>query len=498
MANFLNTVDLKDFLESKAVQYNSPKFIESDPIQVPHKFSKKEDIEIAAFLTATIAWGNRKSIIKNAKHMMQLLDNAPYDFVMQHQELDLKQLLPFVHRTFNATDFSYFITALQHIYKKHNGLEAIFTPKEGENTQDVIANFKQVFFEIEHPIRTTKHVSNPQKGSAAKRINMFLRWMVRNDNAGVDFGIWKNINPALLSCPLDVHSGNVARKLGLLNRKQNDAKACITLLESIQPDWLVVDHYALDVFWQTLLQGTYQKLMVIDDLADRNHACHLLLDQTVGRKRGDYQYRVPSDCQCLLGSNYGLLRAEFVQWRQLKTNHNSEIKRLLITLGGVDQQNMTCQVLEGIQNCQLSKELEIVVVMGEQAPHLSEVKLLAQTISYQTTVKVNVSNMAELMAKSDVVISAAGSTVWEVACVGTPLIFLQTADNQQMIAAALRVRQAALEIRKEHIKKDILQIEQMDLAHRQALSSAIAQLSDGRGAERVAKIMRDYVKGVPH
>jgi len=230
----LSPIQLKEFLNTKVLEYNQPKFIESDPIQIPHQFTLKEDIEIAAFLTATIAWGKRNMIIKNSHKMMELMGNSPYDFVMSHQPHHLDIFEGFVHRTFNATDFGYFITALQHIYKKYNGLEAVFIPKEGENIQDAIANFKQTFFEIEHPTRTTKHVSNPQKGSAAKRLNMFLRWMVRNDNTGVDFGIWKNIKPAQLSCPLDVHSGNVARKLGLLIRKQNDAKALLELDNSLR------------------------------------------------------------------------------------------------------------------------------------------------------------------------------------------------------------------------------------------------------------------------
>ena len=235
MANFLNKQELKDFLDAKVVQYNNTKFIESDPIQVPHQFTKKEDIEIACFLTATIAWGNRKSIIKNAKHMMQLLDNAPYDFVMQHQELDLEQLLPFVHRTFNGYDFIQFIKCLKHIYSKHNGLENVFRKyAEANSLQQSIHHLKKVFFEIEHLPRTQKHISDPLKNSAAKRINMFLRWMVRQDNAGVDFGIWQSLSPAQLSCPLDVHSGNVARKLGLLTRKQNDAKALYELDNSLR------------------------------------------------------------------------------------------------------------------------------------------------------------------------------------------------------------------------------------------------------------------------
>ena len=230
MAKKLTKLQLKDFLDIKVEQYNRPRFIESDPIQIPHEFSKKEDIEIAAFLTATIAWGNRKSIINNAKRMMELSDNAPYQFVMQHQETDLEALLPFVHRTFNGDDFIQFIQSLQHIYKNHNGLEAVFAKhSQSYSTQNAIHQFKKTFFEINHLSRTQKHVSDPLKNSAAKRINMFLRWMVRNDNNGVDFGIWNSLSPAQLSCPLDVHSGNVARKLGLLKRKQNDGKALAEL-----------------------------------------------------------------------------------------------------------------------------------------------------------------------------------------------------------------------------------------------------------------------------
>jgi uncharacterized protein (TIGR02757 family) len=222
----LNKTELKEFLDTKVEQYNNPRFIESDPIQIPHQFSKKEDIEIAGFLTASIAWGNRKSIINNAKRLMDLLDNAPYDFVINHQETDLEKLQSFVHRTFNADDAVQFIKSLKHIYLNHNGLEAVFAKHaENDSMQTAISNFKTTFFEMEHLKRTQKHISDPLKNSAAKRINMFLRWMVRNDKTGVDFGIWKSISPSQLSCPLDVHSGNVARKLGLLNRKQNDAKA---------------------------------------------------------------------------------------------------------------------------------------------------------------------------------------------------------------------------------------------------------------------------------
>ena len=227
--------DLKDFLDSKVVEYNHPRFIETDPIQVPHTFKIKEDIEIAGFLTASIAWGNRKSIIHNAYRMMQLLDRAPYDFIMNHKEDDLERLLPFVHRTFNGDDFIQFIKSLQHIYTNQGGLEHIFSVHaEPYSLQRAIHEFKKTFFEINHLRRTQKHLSDPLKGSAAKRLNMFLRWMVRNDNSGVDFGLWKKLKPSQLSCPLDVHSGNVARKLGLLYRKQNDAKGLEELDASLR------------------------------------------------------------------------------------------------------------------------------------------------------------------------------------------------------------------------------------------------------------------------
>ena len=222
--------ELKSFLDEKVLQYNTLDFIESDPVQIPHLFSQKEDIEIAGFLSATIAWGNRKMIIKNAHKMMDLMGNSPYDFVMSHTDDDLERLESFVHRTFNGQDFASFIKSLQHIYKNHNGLEAVFAKHQDSNSmQKSISEFKKVFFEIKHQNRTQKHISDPMNGSAAKRINMYLRWMCRQDNKGVDLGIWKTISPSLLSCPLDVHSGNVARKLGLLTRKQNDGKALAEL-----------------------------------------------------------------------------------------------------------------------------------------------------------------------------------------------------------------------------------------------------------------------------
>jgi len=236
----MNQIELKEFLDSKVIQYNNSNFIDSDPIQIPHLFQKKEDIEIIGFLVATIAWGNRKSIINNGKKMVEIMGNSPYDFVINFSKENTEALTGFVHRTFNELDFEYFIIALQNIYKNHGGLENVFADYIKYNSlQPAIHEFKKVFFSLPHLKRTEKHVSDPLKNSAAKRINMFLRWMVRKDITGVDFGIWKSISPSLLSCPLDVHSGNVARKLGLLNRKQNDAKALLELdsrLRELNPE----------------------------------------------------------------------------------------------------------------------------------------------------------------------------------------------------------------------------------------------------------------------
>lgn len=226
----INYTELKQFLDEKVDFYNNPNFIESDPIQIPHYYTLKEDIEISGFLASTIAWGNRKMIINNSKKMMDLMGNSPYDFVMSSNEENLIHLENFAHRTFNGQDFIGFIKSLKNIYENHGGLESIFNKNQGNDSmQGAITEFKKVFFEIPHHNRTEKHVSDPNKNSSSKRINMWLRWNCRQDNKGVDLGIWKNISPSKLSCPLDVHSGNVARKLGLLNRKQNDAKALAEL-----------------------------------------------------------------------------------------------------------------------------------------------------------------------------------------------------------------------------------------------------------------------------
>ena len=222
--------ELKEFLDLKANHYQSQDFISADPIQIPHRFTKKEDVEIAGFLAATIAWGNRTSIIKNANKMMKLMDEAPFDFIVNHQTSDLDVFDGFVHRTFNATDLKYFVQAIKNLYVNKGGLEFCISQHVSKMPlQTALHHFKKDFFELPHELRTEKHLADPLKGSAAKRINMYLRWMVRPNTSGVDFGLWKSMHPRNLSCPLDVHSGTVARKLGILNRKQNDAKAVLEL-----------------------------------------------------------------------------------------------------------------------------------------------------------------------------------------------------------------------------------------------------------------------------
>lgn len=229
--------ELIEFLNEKATQYNRIDFIETDPIQIPHRFSKKEDIEIAGFLASTIAWGQRKTIINNALKLMELMDNAPHDFIINFKEKDLNRFKGFVHRTFNYDDLLAFLNALQRIYKLENSLENAVAisfredlnqPGSGWNT------FKTNFFSGPHLPRSQKHLPDPFKGSAAKRMNMYLRWMIRSDQQGVDFGIWKSMSPGQLYLPLDVHTSRVARKLNLLSRKQDDWKAVIELTEKLR------------------------------------------------------------------------------------------------------------------------------------------------------------------------------------------------------------------------------------------------------------------------
>lgn len=247
--------DVREFLDFKHNQYNRPEFIESDPISIPHRFKVKEDVEIAAFLAATIAWGQRPVIIRNANLLMTYMEEAPYQFIINASTKELNGLKGFKHRTFNGVDCIYFMKALKHIYLHHGGLENIFSIAASDDVaRQAILNFRKVFFSITHPQRTQKHISNPGDNSAAKRLNMFLRWMVRKDTCGVDFGIWKTIKPAQLMCPLDVHSGNVARKLGLLTRKQNDWKAVeeltvnLRLLDVTDPVKYDIALFGLGVF----------------------------------------------------------------------------------------------------------------------------------------------------------------------------------------------------------------------------------------------------------
>ncbi len=229
----LNFKELKSFLDEKADLYNTIDFIENDPIQIPHRFSLQQDIEIAGFLAATISWGNRKSIIKSAEKMLNIMGNSPYDFVLNYSEKDLESIKNHsVHRTFNGEDFTFFIKQFNRIYKENESLESLFIINEGEyNFYHSIERFRTAFIGSEKH-RTHKHVSSPYKNSSAKRIMMFLRWMVRKDNRGVDFGIWENIDACHLSIPLDVHTGNISRKLGLITRTQNDWKT-VALLDEV-------------------------------------------------------------------------------------------------------------------------------------------------------------------------------------------------------------------------------------------------------------------------
>lgn len=215
---------MKEYLEQKALQYQTREFIADDPISIPHRFSTLQDIEISGLLTATIAWGNRRAILKSASIMMDMLDNAPYDFVRNATDNDLRHLHTFTYRTFQQDDLSGFVRGLQHIYMYQPSLEQIFSPRQGETIRDGIARFRECLLPHLAP-RTHKHIADVAKGAAGKRLNMFLRWMVRPATYGVDFGLWKSIRPSQLMIPLDIHTATVGRTLGLLTRKQNDWKA---------------------------------------------------------------------------------------------------------------------------------------------------------------------------------------------------------------------------------------------------------------------------------
>ena len=229
--------ELKIFLDSKVIQYNTPSFIPSDPISIPHTFHKKQDIEIAGFFAAIFAWGNRTTIISKSKELMKLMDNSPHDFCLHHSDSELKKLLQFKHRTFNPTDLLYCISFFKMHYVQYNSLEKAFTKgmQRGDvNVENALNGFYDYFFSLDEvPARTRKHIASPGKGSSCKRLNMFLRWMVRKDRRGVDFGIW-SISPSMLIVPLDVHVARVAINLKLLTRQKADWQAAIELTEQLK------------------------------------------------------------------------------------------------------------------------------------------------------------------------------------------------------------------------------------------------------------------------
>jgi len=234
--NFLNHSDLKDFLDAKVDQFNCTDFIENDPISLPHQFTTLQDREIIGFWVAMLSWGLRKTIINNGQKLIELMDGAPYDFIKNHQEKDRQRFLNFKHRTFNDVDSLYFLEYFQQYYKNNDSLETAFLAEsQNFNLESSLIQFHNQFFDLpDAPKRTRKHVANPAKKSTAKRINMFLRWMVRHDNKGVDFGVWKNIPTSELMIPLDVHVDKVARKLGLLKRKQTDWQSVKELTQNLK------------------------------------------------------------------------------------------------------------------------------------------------------------------------------------------------------------------------------------------------------------------------
>lgn len=230
-------VSLKKLLDDRVKQYNTRSFITADPISVPHRFTRKQDIEIAGFFTAIFSWGIRTTIINKGTELMQLMDNSPHEFITSHEESDLKKMLQFKHRTFNTTDLLYFIHFLKQHYANQNSLEEAFT--RNVTKQDVIEHalngFYDYFRSFEHlPLRTLKHIAAPKKKSTCKRLNMFLRWMVRKDKQGVDFGIWKKISPSDLICPIDLHVARVARHFKLLDRPQVDWLAAVELTNNLR------------------------------------------------------------------------------------------------------------------------------------------------------------------------------------------------------------------------------------------------------------------------
>jgi uncharacterized protein (TIGR02757 family) len=232
----LSRSQLFEMLEEMTDRFNRSGFIENDPVSIPHMFRKKQDIEIAGFFAAVLAWGQRVTIINKSRELMMMMDNAPHDFMIHHTQRDLKKLLSFKHRTFNTTDTLYFIEFLSWYYRHHKSLEQAFMVKSSDQTiEEGLVGFQKLFFHLENsPDRTRKHIPTPEKKSTCKRLNMFLRWMVRDDDRGVDFGLWKKIRPSQLICPCDVHVDRVARNLRLIRRKQTDWLTALELTESLR------------------------------------------------------------------------------------------------------------------------------------------------------------------------------------------------------------------------------------------------------------------------
>ena len=242
---------MRTLLDDKVSYYNQPAFIAADPVCIPHEYNKLQDIEISGLFAAVLAWGNRTTIINNCRKLMGWMDNAPHDFILNHAPADLKPFVHFVHRTFNATDLLYFIEFLKYHYTHHSSLEDAFVSGavyEDDTTERALEHFHNYFFSLEHAERTCKHIATPARKSACKRINMYLRWMVRHDSSGVDFGLWKKISPRQLVCPLDVHVARVAHRLGLLAQNKANWQNALHLtrqLRQLNPEDPCVYDYAL-------------------------------------------------------------------------------------------------------------------------------------------------------------------------------------------------------------------------------------------------------------
>jgi len=273
--------------------------------------------------------------------------------------------------------------------------------------------------------------------------------------------------------------------------QQQDAALCRPLLEKLNPDWLIVDHYGIDQVWQSQLAPYVGKLMVIDDLANREHQCDVLLDQTYGRQVEDYAGLVPPQAQLLLGSEYALLRPEFAEWRDysLQRRRNPEFKKLLITMGGVDPDNITGEVLSTLEKNALPEEMEIIVVMGATAPHLDNVKQQAERMTNKCTLKIDVANMAEIMANADFAIGAAGATTWERCCLGLPSLMIVLADNQKEISNLLSKSLASLSVDKASLQAAARALESIPMQRLTELTNNSAKLLDGGGVRRVVRAL---------